>query len=147
MITKYLVETDFLFALRPSDKFHKKVLNILENCGPDVCKLFISPASPIEATLVMKSHEMSEEDIINSLKTMDEAIKTKSKPNYLDLTLDNMSLAVYLAKEHSLTLFDSLHASFALMNNLTYYGSDKNLRNVIIAEKGKTKPLEQGFIQ
>ena len=145
MITKYLVETDFLFALRPSDKLHYNVLNILENCSPDICKLFISPASPIEATLVMKSYEMSKEDIISSLKTMDEAIRTKINPNYLGLTLDNMSLAVHLAKKYSLSLFDSIHASIALMNNLTYYGSDKNLRKAIIAEKGKVKPLEEVF--
>ncbi|GEM_PF-5919091 len=76
-----------------------------------------------------------------ALKAIEDIIRGYTKPYFLKLTFSHSSLAAELRKRHGLTFFDSLHASVALLENLTYVGNDDRVRKAVELEGGKARPL------
>lgn len=136
-----LVETDFLFSLRPGEKAHEAALNILRDSQKGIYKLYISPASPIEASLVMSSYGLKNKEVSRALRVMEEAIRLYINPIYPELSLANLGVAADLREKHELTFFDSIHAAVALSYSLIYIGGDKRVREALASEGGRAKPL------
>ncbi len=83
MVERYLVETDFLFALNPNDTHHHHVLAILQDAARGSVKLFLSPASLIESSLLLKSRGFSDENIARILKSFRDAIRDTNQNSIL----------------------------------------------------------------
>jgi len=130
-----LVETGFLLAINPRDKHHRWAMEILEKAKKKENVLYISPVAPIELSLIMKSKGFSDEDILRVMNALDVAIKRYTKPNYPSLELRHIAYAAKLrSKYFNLTFFDSIHASIAILNNLTYIDLDETIREIISKE-------------
>jgi len=135
LIPKVLVETGFLFALNPKDKYHKWALNVLENARNKRIILYVSPVAPIELSLIMKSEGYSDREIVEVLEAIDDIINRYALPQYPLLELGLLAYATELRVRYpELTFFDSIHASIAIRNSLLYYDLDEVLRNIIDRE-------------
>ncbi len=128
---KALVETGFLIALNPDDKHHKWALNILKQAKEGEILLYISPAAPIELSLILRSKGVSEEMISKSLEALHIIITRYIKPKYPQLTLNHLSKAAVLRKKYpQLTLFDSIHLATAITEKLVYLDRDETLKDI-----------------
>ncbi len=135
---RILVETGFLLALNPKNKHHRWALNILEKARSGEFTLCISPVAPIELSLILKSKAYGEKEILQVLSAMNIIIRRYTRPYYPSLGLEHIMYASELRmKYHELTFFDSLHASIALLYNLTYYDLDEVIKEVINSEKSR----------
>jgi len=135
MLKDVLVETGFLLALNPKDKHHNWALNILREARARKIMLYISPAAPIELSLIMKSKKYDEKDIYRVLEALDSAINRYIKPFYPSLEMRHIIYAAKLRMRYTeLGFFDSLHASIAIKNNLIYYDLDEVLNSIVRRE-------------
>ncbi len=131
-----LVETGFLLALNPKDKNHEWALELLRTAKRGICALYVSPAAPIELSLIMKSRGYSDEAIAETLVAMEEAIMLYTRPNFAMLRLEHVQLAARLRSKYSeLTFFDSIHAAIAIMDNYHYSDLDPVVAEIVSEEK------------
>jgi len=63
MVLRVLVETEFMLALNPRDGRHEWAVRVLEEAKRREILLYISPAAPIELSLIMKARGYRDEDI------------------------------------------------------------------------------------
>ena len=132
---KCLVETGFLLALNPNDKNHGWALDLLRSAKRGICALYISPAAPIELSLIMKSRGYSHEAIAETLATMEDAIMLYTRPDFAVLRLEHLQLAAHLRSKYSeLTFFDSIHAAIAVMDNYHYSDLDSVVAEIVSEE-------------
>jgi len=142
VVEKILVETDFLFALNPRNHLHQAALKLLEKAAEKRALLHISPAAPIEASLTLMSRGFNYEQAARILEAMERAIARYTKAISLRLDLSTVNYSFRLrAKYSQLGFFDSLHASLALLNMLTYVGSDEKVAKVVEEEGGIAQRL------
>ncbi|RLG74619.1 MAG: hypothetical protein DRO12_06615 [Thermoprotei archaeon] len=132
---KILIETGFLLALNPRDKHHEWALNILKEVKDGRGTLYISPIAPIEPSLIMRSKGHNGRDILRVLNALESIVRRYTKPYYPPLELRHIIYATDLRTRYSeLTFFDSIHASIAILDNLTYYDLDETIKNIIDIE-------------
>ena len=137
MPVRALVETGFLLALNPRDRNHGWALKLLEEGRRGLVELYISPAAPVEVSLILRSRGLSEEEVREALEAMEDAILLYTRPRYVQLSLVHVALAARFRSRHSeLTFFDSLHAAVAVAEGLAYYDLDGVLRRIIEEERG-----------
>ena len=141
MSDNVLVETDFLFALRPSDSAHEAALSLLRDSSRGVTRLHVSPVSSVEASLIMKAARLDNKEVSRALKAMEDAIRDYTNALYPELSLTHLAVAAELRDAYGLTFFDSVHACVALSRRLTYVSSDTKAREAVISEGGKARPL------
>lgn len=141
MSDNVLVETDFLFTLNPNDPSHEEALGLLKDSLSGIVRLYVSPVSAVEASLVMKAAGLGNKDISRALKAMEDAIREYTSPLYPELTLTQLAVAAELRDAYGLTFFDSIHVSVALSKRLTYVSNDVRARNAVMAEGGRARPL------
>lgn len=135
MIRGVLVETGFLLALNPRDKHHKWALNILEDARKGLISLYLSTPAILELALILKSRGISDRDIALLLESMNIVIRSYTRLNYAQVTLDSAILALELRHRYpNLTFFDSHHASLAITYNLEYIDLDSIIREVVVKE-------------
>jgi len=135
MVLRVLVETGFMLALNPRDRRHEWAVRVLEEAKRREILLYISPAAPIELSLIMKARGYRDEDIARVLNAISIILERYTKPQYPRLGLKELAYAAELRTRHShLTFFDSIHAAVAITNNLTYYDLDQTIKNVIANE-------------
>ncbi len=135
MVVEVLVETGFLLALNPRDKNHGWALEVLEDGRRRRVLLYLSPAAPLELSLIMKSRGIGDEGVSRALRAIDAAIRGYTVPRYAPLEIMHMAYAAELrARYPELTFFDSLHTSMAILNNLVYYDLDDKVREVVEME-------------
>ena len=140
MVLKELVETGFLLALNPKDKNHEWGMEVLKRARERESVLYISPAAPVELSLIMKSKGLSDRDIARVMNALEAIIRRYTKPNYPPLELRHVAYAAELRSKYSeLTFFDSLHASVAILNNLMYADLDEVVREVVSSELGSMR--------
>ena len=138
MVLRVLVETGFMLALNPRDKNHEWAMKILEEARRREIMLYISPATPIELSLIMKSRGYDDKDINRVLNAVEIIIEKYVKPQYPRMGLRELAYAAELrAKYSELTLFDSIHAAITIINNLMYYDLDPVVRSIIASELKK----------
>jgi len=130
-----LVETGFLLALNPRDRNHDWALNLLREAKSGRLKLYLSPAAPIELSLILKSRGLAEKEAALVLEAMSLAVSRYTRLVYPPLTLEVASLAASLRERYpELTFFDSLHAAVAISNKLEYRDLDETVRRVVEKE-------------
>ena len=135
MPRKYLLETSFLLALNPNDRNHDWAMELLSKAKKGELKICISPAAPIEISLMLRSRGVSDDVIAEVLKAMDDAISLYTEPEYCSLTLRHLAYAAELrSKYQGLTFFDSVHAAVTITNRLIYLDLDSVVRNVVASE-------------
>ena len=136
MARRCLLETGFLLALNPNDRNHRWALDILARARRGELEIGISPAAPVEVSLILRSGGMNDSSIAEVLRAMEEAISLYTTPRYYELTLHHLSYAAELRARYSdLTFFDSIHAAVAIINRLTYMDLDPVVRKVVEHER------------
>jgi predicted nucleic acid-binding protein len=134
-LKKVLVETGFLLALNPEDKNHDYAIKLLNNKN---LKLYLSPASLIELTLLLRAKRRSEDEIISVFKALREIIS--NKVSIISLNFAHIIKASELRKKYEeLTLFDSIHAAVCLMEKISYGDLDERIRNIVNVEMSFVK--------
>lgn len=119
----FLVETEFLLGLRPSDKWNNLVKEIISLSKMKKVSISYTLSSLLEIRAILYSHgkkawfihraiaylkaKLDEEDIVEA-----------------PLTSDDIILADKLREEAEATYFDVLHAAVALRTNLTLISND-----------------------
>ena len=127
---KVLVETGFLLALNPEDKNHDYAIKLLNNKN---LKLYLSPASLIELTLLLRAKRRSEDEIISVFKALREIIS--NRVSIISLNFAHIIKASELRKKYEeLTLFDSIHAAIFLVEKISYGDLDERIRNIVNVE-------------
>lgn len=140
---RVLLETGFLLALNPRDRHHRWALNILEDAKERRIKIYLSPIAPLELSLVLRSRDRSEKDIYQSLEALNTLIHRYTRIAYPLFGINHVIYASMLRTKHPmLTFFDSLHASIALLNNLTYQDLDVVIKKVIESERRSEDALK-----
>ena len=132
---KGLVETSFLISLNPDSKYHTWAIDILKKARGGSIDLYISPISPVELSLILRSREVDEESISDTLSALATIIGRYVKPKYPVLTIEHLSYAAKLRNRYSqLTFFDSIHLAIALLNKIQYIDKDKVIKQVFSEE-------------
>ncbi len=133
---RVLLETGFLVSLNPKDRNHEWAMNLLKRAKDREIKIFISPASLVELSLILKSKGLSEEGINRVLTAMESLITRYVRPAFPDLTFEIVSGAAKLRMKYpQLSFFDSIHTATALANDLDYHDLDEVIRDVIKRER------------
>ena len=136
MVKGVLVETGFLLALNPRNKHHDWALQLLKQAKRGDIRLFISSPAILELTLILRSRGIDDKSIEILLESMNIAIRSYTKPNYVQVTLESAALASHLRQKYpDLTFFDSYHAALAIINNLEYYDLDPIVQRVVSREQ------------
>ena len=129
-MNEYLIETDFLFGLRPSDPHNEKVEKALQLVKEKKLNLKLINSALFEVRTVLYSQGKKSEEISNILLLM----KTKLEEyNIIEVSIqfDDFILAESLRIKHKeLTYFDSLHAAVSKRRNISIYGTDKVLKKL-----------------
>ncbi len=133
---RVLLETGFLVSLNPKDKNHEWAMDLLKRAKEREIRIFLSPASLVELSLILKSKGLSEEGISRALMAMESLITRYARPAFPDLTFEIVSGAAKLRMKYTqLSFFDSIHAATALTDDLEYYDLDEVIRDIIRREK------------
>ncbi|RLG37191.1 MAG: hypothetical protein DRO01_07410 [Thermoproteota archaeon] len=141
MPERVLVETDFLFGLRRRDELHEAVMALLKEARAGRVAISLSPAAPLEATLVMRSAGLDDSSIARALGAMQTILSMFARVESPGLSLSHAALAAELRERYGLSLFDSIHGAVALAERLIYVGSDESVREAVESEGGRTRPL------
>ena len=127
---EYLIETDFLFGLRTSDKFHSIINQTLEQVKEGKVKLKILNSAIFEVRTVLYSQGKSPDDISKILVFMKSKLDEYSIEEE-PILFDDFILADSLREKYKeLTFFDSLHAAVSQRRKLSIYGSDRVLKKL-----------------
>ena len=140
-VDKILVETDFLFGLRKSDKLNKYVMKLLQLHRRGEFKILISSPSFLEVALVLLSRGFKPVQASRVLELMKLKLQEYRVRDYVSLTPEVVIQALFFKNKYNITFFDSLHLSGAKVNNLTLVTRDKTLLRVAEQEKVKNLPL------
>lgn len=129
-----LLETGFLLALNPSDRNHSWAAGILSECRSRRAKCYLSPAAPVELSLLLKSRGFDESRIAKALKLM-ESIAVEAGVSSLPLKLAHAARAAELRSRYpELGFFDSLHAAVAVEEGLEYGDLDEIVKRIVEEE-------------
>ncbi|MGC9107638.1 MAG: type II toxin-antitoxin system VapC family toxin [Infirmifilum sp.] len=132
---KALLETGFLLALNPRDRNHEWATRVLNEAKKHKIIIFLSPASLIELSLILKSRGLTDPEISQVFDALNSLIKPK--PSYPELTAETLSSAARLRTRYpELSFFDSIHAALTLENDLAYYDLDDVVLHVVESERG-----------
>jgi len=136
MNEKYLIETDFLFGLRSSDKLHPRILAFISELDQSRKKIFLSGASIVEVPLVLLGEGKSNSIVQQTISVMKTALYGLTKYSVQNFQFNEMLTAFSLREKYNTTFFDSIHLATALNNDLVLVSSDKDMINVITQENG-----------
>ena len=119
----FLVETEFLLGLRPSDKWNNLVNEIISLSKMKNVSINYTLSSLLEIRAILYSHGKKAGFVHRAIahlkaKLDEEGIKE------IPLTSDDIILADKLKEETEATYFDVLHAAVALRTNLTLISND-----------------------
>jgi predicted nucleic acid-binding protein len=120
----YLAETEFLFSLRPKDRWSKLSRKILQKASQNKIRIGLLESATLEMRTVLYSQGMTPRGVYRSL------VLIKRKLIRYEITeeatsIDDYILADRLREEFKeLTYFDSIHAAAALRRNQTLLTND-----------------------
>ncbi len=129
---EHVVETDFLFGLRPSDRLHDSVTSVLEMNLQGKLRLIVSGASPVEANAVMASQGLSEDEVGEALSLIRVTLERYQVSNYTRITISDVQDASVLRRARGLSFFDSLHAAIATRRGVPVLSSNPIYRDLDI---------------
>jgi predicted nucleic acid-binding protein len=126
----FLVESEFLFALRKSDKHHGEATKILELCKKGVVRLLVLSSAVMEVKAVMYSQGFKGRLVEEVCSLVDAQLVEAGVSEYVPTTLADAVLAEVLKNQHpSLTFFDALHVATARNLNMPLLSNDKDQRS------------------
>lgn len=132
---KYLVETDFLFGLRPSDRYYSKVENALKLAQKKQVELKVISSAIFEIRTVLYSQGKRPEEISKILTLMKKKLDEHNVKEEI-IQVDDFILADYLrSKYDELTFFDALHAAMSKRRKIPLYGNDAVLKKLKFISK------------
>lgn len=141
MTEKFLIETDLLFGLRPSDKLHEKILSFFAQREPKRKNIYLSSASLLEVPLVLYGKGISNSIIQETISTMKLALQRLTSYYIHDIQFEDIMLAMSLRETYGSSFFDAIHISIAVNNNLILVTSDKGIADTISQHGGKNHSL------
>lgn len=128
---EYIVETDFLFGLRPSDRLHDLVTAALQKNLKGELRLIVSGASPIEANAVMASQGLAEKQIGEAFSLIRTTLQKHRLERYTWITISDVQNASSSRQRlRGLTFFDSLHAAISSRMGAPVLSSDPIYRDL-----------------
>jgi len=129
-MNKFLVETDFLFGLRHSDRYNPKVEEALNLTKNKKVELKVITSAIFEVRTVLYSQGKNSEEIRQILTLMKQKLDDNNiKEEYIKF--DDFILADYLRSQHGkLTFFDALHAAVSQRKKISLYGNDEVLKDL-----------------
>ncbi len=141
-MNKYLIETDFLFGLSPSDRYNSQVENALKLTKAEQVELRVTTSAIFEVRTVLYSRGKSSVEINRTLTLMKKKLDEHNiKEEYIHF--DDFIFADYLRSKHSeLTFFDALHAAISERRKIPIYGTDE----VLIKLKFISKTFDEELI-
>lgn len=121
----YLAETEFLFSLRPRDRWNKLAQKILQRVDGHDIHISLLESALHEMRAVLYSQGKSVRETYVSLIYFKRKLIQHSIPEESTI-IDDYILADKLREEYAeLTYFDSLHAAAALTRNQTLITNDR----------------------
>jgi len=128
---EYIVETDFLFGLRASDRLHSSVYSALMRHVEGGLHLLVSGASPVEANAVMASQGVPQEKIAEAFSLISTTLEKHRVERFTCITISDIQDAMSSRETRpSLTFFDSLHAAISKRMDLAILSSDPVYRDL-----------------
>jgi hypothetical protein len=128
---EYVVETDFLFGLRASDRLHSSVCSAMMRHVEGGLHLLVSGASPVEANAVMASQGVPQEDIVEAFSLIATTLQKHRVERFTCITISDVQDAMSSRQSRpSLTFFDSLHAAISKRMDLPILSSDPIYREL-----------------
>ena len=111
---EFLIESEFLFALRKGDKHHDEAMKILDLCKRGLVKLQVLSSAVIEVKAVLYSHGFKGRRVEEVCSLIDAQLIESRVSEYVPVTLADAVLAEVLRNQHpQLTFFDALHIAAA----------------------------------
>ncbi|MBE0512445.1 PIN domain-containing protein [Candidatus Bathyarchaeota archaeon] len=121
----YMVETEFLFGLRTSDKWHKQVVKILNSFREGKIEALQSCASAfLEVGIVLQAHGIRAEQIEDTLFLMKQKL-TEFNVGEAELNSDDIVRLYELLRTYDVEFFDAMQAAVALGRNAILVTNDK----------------------
>jgi len=134
-MNRYLVETDFLFGLTPSDRYNTQVENVLKLAKDAQIEIRIISSAIFEFRTVLYSRGKTALEIYQILTL----IKKKLDENKIGeeyIQFEDFIYADYLRSKHSeLTFFDALHAAISERRKIPLCGSNEVLQKLNFISK------------
>jgi predicted nucleic acid-binding protein len=120
----YLAETEFLFSLRPKDRWYKLTRRMLEKASEDRIQISLLESAVHEMRAVLYSQGKRPREAYASWIFIKRKLMRHGIPEEAT-TIDDYILADKLREEfEELTYFDSVHAAAALRRNQTLITND-----------------------
>lgn len=120
----YLAETEFLFSLRPRDRWNRLTQKILQKVSHHKIHISVLESAVHEMRAVLYSEGKSSREICTSLIFIKRKLVQHGIPEE-PTSIDDYILADKLREDYGeLTYFDSLHAAAALRRNETLLIND-----------------------
>mgnify|MGYP000029322269 FL=1 len=119
----FLVETEFLLGLRPSDKWNNLVKEIILLSKMKNVSINYTLSSLLEIRAILYSHGKKAGFVHRAIAHLKAKLDEEGIVE-VPLTSDDIILADKLREETEATYFDVLHAAVALRTNLTLISND-----------------------
>jgi len=120
----YLAETEFLFSLRPKDRWNKLARKLLQKASQNRIHVSLLESAVHEMRAVLYSQGKSPREAYTSLIFIKRKLAQYGIPEEAT-TIDDYILADKLREDFAeLTYFDSVHAAAALRRNQTLITND-----------------------
>jgi predicted nucleic acid-binding protein len=121
----YLVETEFLFGIRPNDRWHDQVVKILELFKEGQIKELHSCASAfLEMGLVLQAHSVPADRIEETLFLVKQKLLEFGVLE-VELSSDDLIRLYELFRKFDVEYFDAMHAAVALGRNAVLITNDE----------------------
>jgi predicted nucleic acid-binding protein len=123
----YLVETEFLIGLIPTDKWHTHVMKVLELYKQSEIQLSVLVSAFLETRAIFYSHEKTSLEVSEALLLLKNTCEQWGLKEIPLLAADILLADKLRASEPDLTYFDSLHAAvsqrcgFKILSNDSVY--------------------------
>ncbi|MHA1267561.1 MAG: hypothetical protein ACTSRS_20160 [Candidatus Helarchaeota archaeon] len=126
----FLIETDFLFGLRPSDKYNSHIKKALNLAKEKKVQFKLASSAIFECRAVLYSQGKTPAEVSKILLFMKKKLEDCGiKEEFVDF--DDFILADHLRSNHKkLTFFDSLHAAISQRRKIPLFGNDKILQQL-----------------
>ena len=125
----FLVETEFLLGLRPSDKWSNLVKEIISLSKMKNVPINYTLSSLLEIRSILYSHGKKAGFVHRAIAHLKAKLDEEGIVE-VPLTSDDIILADKLREETEATYFDVLHAAVALRTSLTLISNDPVFRSL-----------------
>ncbi len=129
--SEVLVESDFLFGLRGSDRHHSQVMKALEMHRRGAISISILSSSVMEVWAVLLSRGLRTAAVEDSLALIDAILAENDVHRFVPVEMSDAALAERLRGDRKgLGFFDSLHAAVSRRLGINLLSSEGAYENM-----------------